>query len=60
MQDISIKYENCLPTDSSERFIRDLMEQLYEDAPTESYLKITITKVSENGYSGVLHINTPR
>lgn len=60
MQDISIKYENCSPTESSERFIRDLMERLYEDAPSESHLKIAITKVSENGYSGVLHINSPR
>lgn len=58
MQDISVDYTNCSPSENSERFIRDLMERLYEESPSNSHLKLSITKVSDDGYSGVLSINS--
>jgi hypothetical protein len=58
VQEISINYVNCSPSENSERFIRDLMEHLFEEAPSNSHLKLSITKVADDGFSGVLTINS--
>lgn len=58
MDGIQIHYQGFSPSQLTQDSIRQLMQRLYDEAPSMSTLRVTITRVGDDAFKGILRISS--
>jgi hypothetical protein len=58
MEDFAIQYQGFSPSPFAQNYVRDLMAKIHEEAPSASHMKVTISKVDDRAFRGLVRITS--
>lgn len=57
MDDFQIKFQGFTPSEFSQAYFNEVLQRLHEEAPANSFMRATISKVRDQ-FKAVVHINS--
>ena len=57
MDDFKVRYQGFTPSEFTQAYFKEVLQRLHEEAPSNSYLKATVSKTRDH-YKAVVQINS--